>query len=181
MFLGIGAKQCVPELAQRLLNLIQRVADLTLQKTCCGLFWFLLSWHINCVCVFVFQVCLILHPVNFWTQQGLSIYIYVSQYPVHIYHKQVIQSRGPFFGGFFSCEQVKRLGFLVTSSYRTCFGPAEGWHRLAAEATGELLKALTNLQQIAAALHKGIDLEKDATFLDAKDVGSQVRICEFLC
>ena len=111
----------------------------------------------------------------------LYIYIYVSQYPVHIYHKQVIQSRGPFFGGFFACEQVKRLGFLVTSSYRTCFGPAEGWHRLAAEATGELLKALTNLQQIAAALHKGIDLEKDATFLDAKDVGSQVRICELLC
>ena len=112
---------------------------------------------------------------------SIYLYIYVSQYPVHIYHKQVIQSRGPFFGGFFACEQVKRLGFLVTSSYRTCFGPAEGWHRLAAEATGELLKALTNLQQIAAALHKGIDLEKDATFLDAKDVGSQVRICELLC
>ena len=133
-------------------------------------------------------VCVCLSSMSYFTPRkflnptrAIYIYIYVSQYPVHIYHKQVIQSRGPFFGGFFSCEQVKRLGFLVTSSYRTCFGPAEGWHRLAAEATGELLKALTNLQQIAAALHKGIDLEKDATFLDAKDVGSQVRICEFLC
>ena len=78
MFLGIGAKQCVPELAQRLLNLIQRVADLTLQKTCCGLFWFLLSWHINCVCV-----CL--SSMSYFTPRKFlnptrAIYIYIYMY-----------------------------------------------------------------------------------------------------
>ena len=180
MFLGIGAKQCVPELAQRLLNLIQRVADLTLQKTCCGLFWFLLSWHINCVCVCLSSMSYFTPRKFLNPTRAIYIYMYLNIQYTYIINKSYNLGAHSLVD-FFSCEQVKRLGFLVTSSYRTCFGPAEGWHRLAAEATGELLKALTNLQQIAAALHKGIDLEKDATFLDAKDVGSQVRICEFLC
>mmetsp|Transcript_13882 Transcript_13882/g.32965 ORF Transcript_13882/g.32965 Transcript_13882/m.32965 type:complete len:550 (-) Transcript_13882:235-1884(-) len=44
----------------------------------------------------------------------------------------------------------------------TCFGAAEGGHRLAAETARELLQALADLQEIAAALDKGVDLQKDA-------------------